>query len=73
MDNQSKVLDQDSMSQNNVTNPDKLKLANYNRKICNIEIFQVQNFGRKILMIQHALIKFIRHFHLQSFTLYGGF
>ena len=50
MGNQMKVF-QDSMSrprsQHNVTNPDKLKLVNYNRKICNTEIFQVQNFGRK--------------------------
>ena len=46
MGNQTKVF-QDSMSRHNVTNPDKLKLVNYNRKICNTEIFQVQNFGRK--------------------------
>ena len=38
MGNQTKVL-QDSMSQHNVTNPDKLKLVNYSRKICDTEIF----------------------------------
>ena len=41
--NRAKVL-QDSMSQHNVTNPNKLKLVNYNRKIYNTEIFKVQNF-----------------------------
>ena len=46
MGNQAKVL-QDSMSGHNVTNPNKLKLVNYNRKICNTEIFKVQNFGRE--------------------------
>ena len=50
MGNRTKVF-QDSMSlprsRHNVTNSDKLKLVNYNRKICNTEIFQVQNFGRK--------------------------
>ena len=40
MGNQTK----DSMSRHNVTNPDKLKLVNYNR---NTKILQVQNFGRK--------------------------
>ena len=29
----------ESMSQHNVANPDKLKLVNYNRKICITEIF----------------------------------
>ena len=33
-----KVL-QHSMSRHNMTNPDKPKLVNYNRKICNTEIF----------------------------------
>ena len=50
MGNRTKVF-QDSMSQprsrHNMTNPDKLKLVNYKRKIYNTEIFQVQNFGRK--------------------------
>ena len=50
MGNRMKVF-QDSMSQprsrHNMTNPDKLKLVNYNRKTYNTEIFQVQNFGRK--------------------------
>ena len=32
----------------------------------------MQNFGRKILTIQHALVKFVRLFHRQSFTLYGS-
>ena len=48
MGNRAKVL-QDSMSRHNVTNPNKLKLVNYNRKICNTEIFKVQNFGRENL------------------------
>ena len=47
MGNRTKVF-QDSISRprsrHNVTNPDKLKLVNYNRKIYNTEIFQVQNF-----------------------------
>ena len=43
MGNRAKVL-QDSMSRHNVTN---LKLVNYNRKICNTEIFKVQKFGRE--------------------------
>ena len=38
MGNQTKVF-QDLMSLHNVTNPDKLKLVNYNHKICNTEIF----------------------------------
>ena len=46
MGNRTKVF-QDSISRrqsrHNVTNPDKLELVNYNRKICNTEIFQVQN------------------------------
>ena len=46
MGNRTKVS-QDSMSRHNMTNPDKLNLVNYNHKICNTEIFQVQNFGRK--------------------------
>ena len=46
MGNQAKVL-QDSISRHNVMNPNKLKLVNYNRKICNTEIFKVQNFGRE--------------------------
>ena len=50
MGNRMKVF-QDSMSRprsrHNMTNPDKLKLVNYNPKICNTEIFQVQNFVRK--------------------------
>ena len=46
MGNRMKVL-QDSMSQHTVTKRDKLKLVNYNHKICNTKIFQVQNFGRK--------------------------
>ena len=37
MGNRTKVF-QDSMSRHNVTNPDKLKLVNYNRKIYNTEI-----------------------------------
>ena len=46
MGNRAKVL-QDSMSRHNVTNPNKLKLVNYNRKIYNTKIFKVQNFGRE--------------------------
>ena len=46
MGNQTKVL-QDSMSLHNMTNLDKLKLVNYNRKICTTENFKVQNFCRK--------------------------
>ena len=38
MGNWTKVL-QHSMSGHNMTNPDKPKLVNYNRKICNTEIF----------------------------------
>ena len=38
MGNWTKVL-QHSMSRHNMTNPDKHKLVNYNRKICNTEIF----------------------------------
>ena len=40
MGNWTKVL-QHSMSRHNMTNPDKPKLhvVNYNRKICNTEIF----------------------------------
>ena len=67
MGNRAKVL-QDSMSRHNVTNPNKLKLVNYNRKICNTEIFKVQNLVGKILTIQHVLVKL---FHRQSFALYG--
>ena len=44
--NRAKVL-QDSMSRHNVTNPNKLKLVNYNPKICNTKIFKVQNLGRE--------------------------
>ena len=67
MGNWTKVL-QDSMSPHNVTNADKLKLINYNR---NTEIFKCKILVGKTLTIQHALIKFIRLFHRQSFMLYG--
>ena len=38
MGNRMKVF-QDSMSRHNVTNLGKLKLVNYNRKICYTEVF----------------------------------
>ena len=41
-----KVL-QNSMSSHNETNPDRLKLANYSRTICNTKNFEVQSFGRE--------------------------
>ena len=34
----------DSMSRHNVKNPDKLKLVNYNRKVCNTENFLSAKF-----------------------------
>ena len=46
MGNWTKVF-QHSMSRYNITNSDKPKLVNYNCKICNTEIFEVQNFGRE--------------------------
>ena len=46
MGNPTKVL-QDSMSRHKLMNPNQLKLVNYNRNICNTEIFKVQNFGRE--------------------------
>ena len=70
MGNRTKVF-QDSMSRHNVTNPDKLKLVNYNGKYA-IPIFsKCKILVGKILTIQHALVKFVRLFHHQSFTLYG--
>ena len=42
MGNRAKVL-QDPMSRHNMTNPNKLKLVNYNRTICNTGIY----FGRE--------------------------
>ena len=65
-----KVL-QNYKSRQNERNPDKLKLVNYNRKICISKIFKCKILVGKILMIQHPFIKFVRLFHRQSFVLYG--
>ena len=55
----------------NVTNPDKLKLVNYNRKYAIPKFSKCKILVGKILTIQHELVKFVRLFHRQSFTLYG--
>ena len=71
MGNRTKVF-QGSMSRHNVTNPDKLKLVNYNHKICYTKFSKCKILVGKILTIQHTLVKFIRLFHRQSFMLYGN-
>ena len=71
MDNRTKVF-QDSMSRHNVTNPDKLKLVNYNRiKYVIPKFSKCKILVGKILTIQHAFVKFVSLFHRQNFTLYG--
>ena len=58
----------------NVTNPDKLKLVeglNYNRKYAIPKFSKCKILVGKMLMIQHALVKFVGLFHRQSFILYG--
>ena len=55
------------------TKRDKLKLVKF---IITVN-YAIPKFSKckilvgKILMIQHALVKFVRLFHRQSFTLYG--
>ena len=62
---------QDSMSRHSMTNPDKLKLVNYNRKYAIPKFSKCKILVGKIFTIQHALVKFVRLFHHQHFTLYG--
>ena len=67
MGNRTKIF-QDSMSLHNVTNPDKLKLT---VKYTISKFYKCKSLVGKILTIQHELVKFIRLFYRQSFTLYG--
>ena len=71
MGNWTKVL-QHSMSRHNMTNPDKPKLVNYNRKYAILRFSKCKILVGKTLTIQHVFVKFVRLFHRQSFTLYGS-